>query len=142
MIKEKPGKEKQKEQDSSSISTTPNKTDNLMTTPVKKNLPATPSSGQKGKNVTLYKGGEKHDEGVKIVIHPTKFKTLDQVKENVGRKVGTPVKKVYNMQGTLLNSLDEFEDGSNYVVCSQSEVFSKESIPEKAREQQPHTQAH
>ncbi len=34
---------------------------------------------EKGKVITAFRNGDKHHQGVKITIHPTKLKTYDQV---------------------------------------------------------------
>jgi len=103
--------------------------------------PSTPSSadksksgpGEKVKNIAIFPGGAgyKHHDGVSLVIHSKKFKTLDQVKENLGRALGTPVKKIYDVNGNLIKSLDDFEDSRNY-VCLGGEPFVKDDIPHKA----------
>jgi len=118
---------------------TPVKSD--VKTPTSSTTPRTPSSVEKfgvqttkGKNIQLFKR-ERNSDATSLVIHPTKFKTIDQVKESMGRSFGTPVKKIYTVEGKLVDNLDEFEDGKSYVCCSSAEPWSKEYIPIKAQPQ-------
>lgn len=38
---------------------------------------------EKGKTILVFRNGDKHHQGVKMTIHPTKFKNFDQVKSIV-----------------------------------------------------------
>lgn len=87
---------------------------------------------EKGKNITCWRNGDKHmAEGVKIVIHPTKFKTYDQLKTEFNTKVELytgNVNKVYTMDKKLVKGLEDFEDGHNYICCG-AEKLNEDIIP-------------
>ena len=78
----------------------------------------------KGKVIKVYRDGDKHHEGDRFVVHPTKYKTLDQLLSDITTKVGVvtgPVRKlVYLKQdGTfsVVGSLEEVRDKTRVLAC-------------------------
>ncbi len=117
---------------------------NTKPAPVKKQTKQPEKFGiqtEKGKVIWAFRNGDKHHEGAKITVHPTKFKTYDQVsrtdyqlnvklKEFMSKEVQLPtgaVNKVYTPEGKLLKGLEDFQDGGKYICTAGSEKFDSES---------------
>ena len=63
-----------------------------------------------------------------MVIHAKKYRKLDQVYDEMNIKPGVvtgAVRKVFTPTGTLLKSLDDFEDGGVY-ICSGADALKKD----------------
>mmetsp|Transcript_125051 Transcript_125051/g.186779 ORF Transcript_125051/g.186779 Transcript_125051/m.186779 type:complete len:395 (-) Transcript_125051:76-1260(-) len=85
---------------------------------------------EKGKVIYVFRNGDKHDAGTRIVIHEKKYKRMDQVHTEMNTKVGVvtgAVRKVYLPTGKPIKSLDEFEDGCVY-ICSGAEALKKDLL--------------
>lgn len=87
---------------------------------------------EKGRVIHAFRNGDKHQAtGVRMVIHPTKVKSYDQLKSELSKKVGLPtgpVLKVYHADRRLVKSLDDFEDGG-YYICTGAEKLKEDLIP-------------
>eukprot|EP01112_Ceratiomyxa_fruticulosa_P002367 TRINITY_DN1248_c0_g3_i2.p1 TRINITY_DN1248_c0_g3~~TRINITY_DN1248_c0_g3_i2.p1 ORF type:complete len:267 (+),score=56.08 TRINITY_DN1248_c0_g3_i2:248-1048(+) len=91
----------------------------------------------KGKIINCYRNGDKHHSGVRIIVHPTKFKSFDQLREHMTKLVGLPtgaVRKVYTPEGRPIKTLEEIEDGKKYVCCG-AEPFNRELLPTAAKDE-------
>eukprot|EP01133_Synstelium_polycarpum_P019705 gene19705-23598_t len=84
----------------------------------------------KAKVIKAFRNGDKAHSGERITIHTTKFKTLDQLKESMSKQVQLvtgSVRKVYTFDGKLVKSLEDFQDGQNYICCG-GEVVDLETV--------------
>ncbi|EGG23387.1 doublecortin domain-containing protein [Cavenderia fasciculata] len=77
---------------------------------------------EKGKVLHVWRNADRYqEEGVRIVVHPTKFKTYDQLKTELNAKIKLvtgSVQKLYGMDKKLVKGLDDLVDGENYIVCA------------------------
>jgi len=87
---------------------------------------------EKGKIIHAFRNGDKHQaSGVRMVIHPTKVKSYDQLKAEMSKKVGLPtgpVLKVYTADRKQVKNLEDFEDGGLY-ICTGAEKLKEDAIP-------------
>ncbi|EFA78522.1 doublecortin domain-containing protein [Heterostelium album PN500] len=87
---------------------------------------------EKGKVIHAWRNADKYQvEGVRIVIHSTKYKTYDQLKVELSQKVGLytgAVQRVYSTQKKLIKGLEDFEDNQNYICCG-AEKLSEDIYP-------------
>ncbi|GAM26347.1 hypothetical protein SAMD00019534_095220 [Acytostelium subglobosum LB1] len=77
---------------------------------------------EKGKVIYCWKNADKYQvEGVRIVVHGTKYKNLDQLKVELNKKVGLytgAVQRIYSAPDKKqIKTLEDFEDQQNYVCC-------------------------
>eukprot|EP00745_Piridium_sociabile_P013521 TRINITY_DN19973_c1_g1_i2.p1 TRINITY_DN19973_c1_g1~~TRINITY_DN19973_c1_g1_i2.p1 ORF type:complete len:121 (+),score=26.88 TRINITY_DN19973_c1_g1_i2:310-672(+) len=85
-------------------------------------------------SVMLYKNGDKHHTGTKIIVKKT-FRTMEQFTEHVQKQGITPksgmVKKFYKADlKTLVKEVADFEDGSHYLVSGpEKPADDKDHIP-------------
>lgn len=82
----------------------------------------------KGRVIFVFKNGDKHDKGARMVIHNKKFKNISQVYTEMNARTPLPtgaVRRVYRPDGTYLKSLEDFEEGGCY-ICAGAEPFKKE----------------
>jgi len=89
---------------------------------------------EKGRVIYVFRNADKHHKGVKLVIHPTKFKTLPQVKDSLSKLVGLPtgsVRQIFTPEGQSIKSIDDFEDEGKYIACG-AEKLSRDLIPPDA----------
>eukprot|EP01132_Coremiostelium_polycephalum_P002512 gene2512-3110_t len=103
-----------------------------MTSPAKKPMQKFGVQTEKGKIIHCWRNGDKYQEtGARILVHATKFKTYDQLKVEMSKKVELftgSVSKVYSMDKKLMKTLDDFQDGFNYICCG-AEALNTEMIP-------------
>jgi len=87
---------------------------------------------EKGKIIHAFRNGDKHQaSGVRMVIHPTKVKSFDQLKAEMSKKVGLPtgpVLKVFTADRKQVKNLEDFEDGGLY-ICTGAEKLKEDAIP-------------
>ena len=129
---------------SPAVTKTPTSTISSVRKPVveKKPLEKFGTQNEKAKIFFAFRNGDKHHAGVKVTVHPTKFKTFDQVsplkifiiyslfklKEFLTKEVQLPtgpVMKVVTPDGKLVKDLDSIEDGAKY-ICAGAEKLNKE----------------
>lgn len=79
---------------------------------------------EKGKVIKVYRNGDKHHEGDRFVVHPRKYKTLEQLYADITTKVGIvtgPVKKLAYLKKdgtfTTVSSFDDIKDKSRILAC-------------------------
>jgi len=84
------------------------------------------------KIIFCFRNGDKHHSGIKITLHPTKFKTFEQVLQGMTTELRLPtgpVMRVYTPDGKQLRkSFDAFETGGKYICCG-AEKFLPDLIP-------------
>jgi hypothetical protein len=75
------------------------------------------TQGEKAISITCFRNGDKHHKGEKISVHPKKIKTFDQLIQasNVVRLVTGAVRKIYNLEGKQIKSINELQDGGHYI---------------------------
>lgn len=87
---------------------------------------------EKGRLILCFRNGDKHQkDGARVIIHPTKIKTFDQLKTELSRKVGLPtgpVLKVYGSDRKQVKALEDFVDGERY-ICTGAERLDESAIP-------------
>jgi len=86
---------------------------------------------EKAKVITAYRNGDRHHGGERVTIHATKFKTYDQLKEQLSKQVNLPtgsVRKVFSPDGKLVKNLEDFVDGQSYICCA-GENLNTDSMP-------------
>lgn len=69
--------------------------------------------------IYVFRNGDKHHKGVKITLNPKTIKTIDQLKEKCTAEVQLttgPARKILDLNGKAINSLDEFKNGENYIA--------------------------
>ncbi|KAM5212151.1 oxygen-regulated protein 1-like isoform 1-T1 [Hipposideros larvatus] len=74
------------------------------------------------KRISFYKSGDPQFGGVRVVVNPRSFKTLDALLDNLSRKVSLPfgVRNISTPRGRhSITRLEELEDGESY-LCSHS----------------------
>eukprot|EP00011_Vannellida_sp_DIVA3-517-6-12_P007905 CAMPEP_0114618080 /NCGR_PEP_ID=MMETSP0168-20121206/7523_1 /TAXON_ID=95228 ORGANISM="Vannella sp., Strain DIVA3 517/6/12" /NCGR_SAMPLE_ID=MMETSP0168 /ASSEMBLY_ACC=CAM_ASM_000044 /LENGTH=434 /DNA_ID=CAMNT_0001829225 /DNA_START=9 /DNA_END=1310 /DNA_ORIENTATION=- len=84
----------------------------------------------KGVVIYVYRNGDKHDEGTRMVIHEKKHRRLDQVHAEMTKKVGIftgAVRKVYAPNGAIVKNISDFKDQCEY-ICSGAEPLKKNLI--------------
>ena len=72
---------------------------------------------EQAKVIFVFRNGDKHHKGVKMTIHPTKYKNMSQVKQAMTKEVGVStgaVMKIYTDNGKLVNEMSEFENEGKY----------------------------
>jgi len=76
---------------------------------------------EKARVIMAFKNGDKNHKGVRITIHPTKFKTYDQLRQAITKEVPLPTGPVRNIYDALthqlVRDLDDFKGGGIYVCC-------------------------
>ena len=79
---------------------------------------------EKGKVIKVYRNGDKHHEGDRFVVHPKKYKTLDQLHADITSKVGVvtgPVRKLVYLKKdgtcTVISSFDDIIDKTRVLAC-------------------------
>ncbi|KAK5578148.1 hypothetical protein RB653_003101 [Dictyostelium firmibasis] len=86
---------------------------------------------EKAKVIMCFRNGDKHHSGERATVHSTKFKTYDQLKEQLSKQVKLPtgpVRKLYLPSGKLIKTMEEIIDGE-YYVCAGGETLSQEFSP-------------
>lgn len=75
---------------------------------------------EKSKHIWIYQNGDKNHQGAKLVVHHTKFRTFEQLKEAMTKQVHLPtgpVMQVFALDGKSIKSIDELEDEGKYIVA-------------------------
>jgi hypothetical protein len=88
--------------------------------------------GAKGQTVQAAKGA-------KFIMNPTKFKTVQQVIDEVSTKIGLVtggIGVIYDLEGNALTSAADLVDQGRY-ICSIKKEFNKSMIPDAAQETVP-----
>lgn len=88
------------------------------------------------KIIKVYRNADKHFEGKRIVVHSKKFKTLNQLLEEVTEQVGIssgPVKKLVHLEQngehTIVQSLDDIQTKTKYIACGAGPVNTEDIHP-------------
>ncbi|EDV27213.1 uncharacterized protein TRIADDRAFT_54943 [Trichoplax adhaerens] len=84
-------------------------------------------------SVILYRNGDKHHTGEKLVMKKEKFRTFDQMLQastNAVRLTTGPVKKIYKAPELkkVMKNLTDFENNGKYLCCSGEPPASKEKL--------------
>jgi len=99
---------------------TPSSPTKKPTTPRKTPIQKFGLQTEKAKVIYVYANGDKHHKGVKVTLHATKFKTFDQLKNNLTKEVKIStgaVRQIFNTDGKVIKTLGEFEDGGKYIAA-------------------------
>ncbi|CAH1105571.1 unnamed protein product [Psylliodes chrysocephalus] len=95
------------------------------------NRPSSTSKAQKAKRIRFYHNGNKFFNGVVIPVAPERYRSFDSLTNELTniltKSVTLPngVRNVYSMDGKKVSSIDDLEDGKEYVVCGKGELFKK-----------------
>ncbi|EGC28799.1 hypothetical protein DICPUDRAFT_59184 [Dictyostelium purpureum] len=100
---------------------------------------------EKAKVVYAYRNGDKYHKGERVTIHSTKFKTYDQLKEQLSKQVQLPtgsVRKAFSADGKLVKTMDDFVDGDCYICCGGEPLNATVSnfLLEQVKQKQQHQQ--
>jgi hypothetical protein len=77
-----------------------------------------------------FRNGDKHHTGEKIVLHPTKQKTYEQVLQAMTDKVKLPtgaVRRVFTPLGKAVKTIDGFKENGRYVCCGAEKLNVEQS---------------
>nr|CAI5828378.1 unnamed protein product [Callosobruchus analis] len=97
----------------------------------KNNRPSSTSKTQKAKRIRFYQNGNKFFNGIVIPVAPERYRSFDSLTSELTnimtKNVTLPsgVRNVYGMDGKKVCSIDDLEDGKEYVVCGKGELFKK-----------------
>ncbi|CAG9856591.1 unnamed protein product [Phyllotreta striolata] len=97
----------------------------------KHNRPSSTSKAQKAKRIRFYHNGNKFFNGVVIPVAPERYRSFDSLTNELTsiltKSVTLPngVRNVYSMDGKKVSSINDLEDGKEYVVCGKGELFKK-----------------
>ncbi|CAH2002840.1 unnamed protein product [Acanthoscelides obtectus] len=95
------------------------------------NRPSSTSKTQKAKRIRFYHNGNKFFNGIVIPVAPERYRSFDSLTAELTnimtKNVTLPsgVRNVYSMDGKKVCSIDDLEDGKEYVVCGKGEIFKK-----------------
>ncbi|KAM9981885.1 hypothetical protein ACTFIY_004184 [Dictyostelium cf. discoideum] len=82
---------------------------------------------EKAKVIMCFRNGDRYHSGERVTVHSTKFKTYDQLKEQLSKQVKLPtgpVRKLYlASSGKLVKTMEEIIDGE-YYVCAGGETLN------------------
>eukprot|EP00301_Raphidiophrys_heterophryoidea_P022199 c6416_g1_i1.p1 GENE.c6416_g1_i1~~c6416_g1_i1.p1 ORF type:complete len:256 (+),score=74.59 c6416_g1_i1:51-770(+) len=73
-------------------------------------------------------------KGAKLIINPSRYRTVDQLIGEVRGKVSLvtgPIQKLYDLEGNELTSIDGLKNHGKY-ICSIARAFNKSMIPPDA----------
>lgn len=96
-----------------------------------KNRPSSTSRTAKAKRVRFFHNGNKFFTGVVIPVAPERYRSFDSLTNEltciIGKSVTLPngVRSVFSMDGKKVLSIEELEDGQEYVVGGKGEPFKK-----------------
>ncbi|KAJ8985732.1 hypothetical protein NQ317_014383 [Molorchus minor] len=97
----------------------------------KNNRPSSTSRTHKAKRVRFYHNGNKFFNGVVIPVAPERYRSFDSLTSELTniltKSVTLPsgVRNVYSMEGKKVSTIDDLEDGKEYVVSGKGELFKK-----------------
>lgn len=83
------------------------------------------------RHVRFFRNGDVHHDGLEMVIHPSRFRTLDQLKAELSKTLGlgtVTVKKIIGVDLRVIESLEEIVDGGRYLGIG-VEGLKKEELP-------------
>ncbi|KAN0035968.1 hypothetical protein ACTA71_005266 [Dictyostelium dimigraforme] len=87
---------------------------------------------EKAKVIMCFRNGDRYHSGERATVHSTKFKTYDQLKEQLSKQVKLPtgpVRKLYlASSGKLVKTMEEIIDGE-YYVCAGGETLNPDFSP-------------
>ncbi|XP_074029199.1 serine/threonine-protein kinase GL21140 [Leptinotarsa decemlineata] len=98
---------------------------------IKNHRPSSTSRTNKAKRIRFYHNGNKFFNGVVIPVAPERYRSFDSLTAELTniltKSVTLPsgVRSVYSMEGKKVCSIDDLEDGKEYVVCGKGEVFKR-----------------
>ncbi|XP_044262083.1 serine/threonine-protein kinase GL21140 [Tribolium madens] len=96
-----------------------------------KSRPSSTSRTQKAKRIRFYHNGNKFFNGVVIPVAPERYRSFDSLTTELTniltKSVTLPsgVRNIYSMQGKKVCSLDDLEDGKEYVCSGKGEIFKR-----------------
>ncbi|XP_076260456.1 serine/threonine-protein kinase GL21140 [Rhynchophorus ferrugineus] len=96
-----------------------------------KNRPSSTARTAKAKRVRFYHNGNKFFNGVVIPVAPERYRSFDSLTSELtsilAKNVTLPngVRNVFSMDGKKVLSIEELEDGKEYVVSGKGEMFKK-----------------
>ncbi|KAG5886685.1 hypothetical protein JTB14_007087 [Gonioctena quinquepunctata] len=97
----------------------------------KNHRPSSTSRTNKAKRIRFYHNGNKFFNGVVIPVAPERYRSFDSLTAELTniltKSVTLPngVRNVYSMEGKKVCSIDDLEDGKEYVVCGKGETFKR-----------------
>ncbi|CAG9815807.1 unnamed protein product [Phaedon cochleariae] len=97
----------------------------------KNNRPSSTSRTHKAKRIRFYHNGNKFFNGIVIPVAPERYRSFDSLTAELTsiltRSVTLPsgVRNVYSMEGKKVCSIDDLEDGKEYVVGGKGEPFKR-----------------
>ncbi|XP_050294265.1 serine/threonine-protein kinase GM11705 [Anthonomus grandis grandis] len=96
-----------------------------------KNRPASTNRTSRAKRVRFFHNGNKFFTGAVIPVAPERYRSFDSLTNElttiIGRSVTLPngVRNIYSMEGKKILSIEDLEDGKEYVVSGKGEAFKK-----------------
>lgn len=93
--------------------------------------PSSTSKAQKAKRIRFYHNGNKYFSGIVIPVTSERYRSFDSLTSELTKiltkSVTLPsgVRTVYTLDGKKVCSIDDLEDGKDYVVCGNAELFKK-----------------
>ncbi|XP_018564518.1 serine/threonine-protein kinase GM11705 isoform X1 [Anoplophora glabripennis] len=97
----------------------------------KSNRPSSSSRTQKAKRIRFYHNGNKFFNGIVIPVAPERYRSFDSLTSELTnilvKNVTLPsgVRNIYTMDGRKVCTIDDLEDGKEYVVSGKGELFKK-----------------
>lgn len=78
------------------------------------------------KKVTFYRNGDKHFQGVKVIITRQRYRSFDTLVEDLSKAIALPygVRHVFSPGGSSIDEMGQLEDGRIY-VCSSGDHLIK-----------------
>lgn len=99
---------------------------------ISKNKSGTPNTKtQKAKRIRFYHNGNKFFTGVVIPVASDRYRSFDSLTNELTKiltkNVTLPngVRHIYSLDGKKISSIDELEDGNDYVCAGKGELFKK-----------------
>ncbi|KAK9498719.1 hypothetical protein O3M35_003292 [Rhynocoris fuscipes] len=90
-----------------------------------------PAKSRKAKRIRFLCNGDRFSKGVIMAITPERYRSFDSLLNELTRalannvNLSTGVRVLYTMDGRKISSLEELEDGKNYVCSGLGETFKR-----------------
>ena len=84
-------------------------------------------SGFSVRKVRLFRNGDAYTRGKKVIVTPKIYKNFEQLLYNVSndiKLVNGAVRKIYDLEGRAVLSLDDLQEGGSYIAAG-NEPFRK-----------------
>lgn len=98
---------------------------------IKKRISSSRTPTRKAKRIRFFRNGDKFYAGITIPVSYERYRSFDSLFEDLTRlleenvKIPGAVRNIYTLSGKKVSTLDDLEDGKNYVCCCNNENFKK-----------------